>query len=252
MNHVVCCVPVSAVRASASHKSEMVTQHIFGEILEILEEQNEWSRVKNVSDDYEGWCLKAHVIPIQYPQREKPQFTGDWVNVIRLDGNLMYLPFGCDLSVFLSDTKNFLPQFDFRGNYLTIDTGAQVTDSVISFSEMFLNTAYLWGGKSVFGIDCSGLTQSVYRLAGLSLPRDAWQQAEKGNPITTLQQSKRGDLAFFDNKENRIVHVGILVDDHTIIHASGKVRIDLINEEGILHSETKKYTHHLCGIRRYF
>lgn len=116
----------------------------------------------------------------------------------------------------------------------------------------FLNTSYLWGGKSVFGIDCSGFTQMTYKFINKQLPRDASQQAEKGDIVNFLQQANCGDLAFFDNEEGQIIHVGILLNQHEIIHSSGKVRIDKIDNQGIVNSETKQQTHRLRIIKRYF
>jgi gamma-D-glutamyl-L-lysine dipeptidyl-peptidase len=113
-----------------------------------------------------------------------------------------------------------------------------------------LNSPYLWGGKTPFGIDCSGFTQMAYKLAGIKLRRDAWQQAEQGHTINLLEETEPGDLAFFDNDEGNIVHVGIILRDHKIIHAAGKVRIDSIDHYGINNKELKKYTHKLRLIKR--
>ena len=120
-------------------------------------------------------------------------------------------------------------------------------------SYKFLNTTYLWGGKSVFGIDCSGLSQSVFKFLNVRLPRDAWQQAGQGEMVASLKQAACGDLAFFDqHDEGRITHVGILLNDHEIIHSSGKVRLDKIDDRGIINLESKQLTHRLRAIKRYF
>ena len=116
----------------------------------------------------------------------------------------------------------------------------------------FLNTPYLWGGKSVFGIDCSGFSKLVYKLLNVAIPRDAWQQALHGDTVSFLQEAKCGDLAFFDDEEGKIVHVGILLNEHEIIHSSGKVRLDKIDNQGIQNVETKQRTHKLRIIKRYF
>ncbi len=114
----------------------------------------------------------------------------------------------------------------------------------------YLNTPYLWGGKSSVGIDCSGFTQQVFKILGIPLLRDAYQQATQGEAVNSLVEATCGDLAFFDNEQSRITHVGIMIDNKTIIHASGYVRIDKIDEEGITHSITGKRTHKLWGVKR--
>ena len=114
----------------------------------------------------------------------------------------------------------------------------------------FLNSPYLWGGRTPFGIDCSGFVQIAARLSGISLPRDTQEQAEEGEIINLISEAKPGDLAFFDNIDGRIIHVGIILENGQIIHASGKVRIDTIDHQGIFNEESKKYSHQLRVIKR--
>jgi cell wall-associated NlpC family hydrolase len=115
---------------------------------------------------------------------------------------------------------------------------------------LFLNSAYLWGGRSIFGVDCSGFCQTVFRFIGIPLLRDAYQQASQGEAIGFLEETKLGDLAFFDNEEGRITHVGMLLDQDTIIHASGRVRMDTIDHLGIVNVDTGLHTHKLRIIKR--
>jgi cell wall-associated NlpC family hydrolase len=114
-----------------------------------------------------------------------------------------------------------------------------------------LNSTYLWGGRSVFGIDCSGFTQSVFKFLNVHLLRDAQQQATQGELVAFLQQAHCGDLAFFDDGEGHIIHVGILLNAHEIIHAAGKVRIDKIDNQGIIEADTGQRTQRLRIIKRY-
>ena len=109
---------------------------------------------------------------------------------------------------------------------------------------------YLWGGKSTFGIDCSGLTQQVYKLGGYELPRDAYQQAELGEVLSFVEEAEPGDLAFFDNADGKIIHVGIILGDYKIIHAHGKVRIDPFDSNGIFNTDSQKYSHKLRFIKK--
>jgi hypothetical protein len=123
--------------------------------------------------------------------------------------------------------------------------------SVADAAMFFMNAPYLWGGRSIFGIDCSGFTQMVFRQFGIRIKRDAWQQAEQGELVGFIQEARVGDLAFFDNEEGRITHVGIMLDNNRIIHASGKVRIDAIDPQGIFNKELNKYTHKLRIVKRF-
>ena len=121
---------------------------------------------------------------------------------------------------------------------------------IIENAYMYINSPYLWGGRSPFGIDCSGFTQVVYKLCGIRLKRDASQQAEQGTTIKSLEESTPGDLAFFANGTEKITHVGILLPQHKIIHASGKVRVDKIDPQGIFNEDKNTYTHNLRLIKR--
>jgi cell wall-associated NlpC family hydrolase len=128
--------------------------------------------------------------------------------------------------------------------------GIQGKSSLIETAFMYVNAPYLWGGKTPFGIDCSGFTQMVYKLNGYALLRDASQQATQGVPLSFIEESEAGDLAFFDNEEGKIIHVGIIMDDNYIIHASGKVRVDRLDHLGIYNAELNKHTHKLRVIKK--
>jgi len=254
MNNAVCCVAVSAVRAEPSHKSEMVTQQLFGDGVEVIGENKEWRNVRGCFDGYEGWCHFSHFTPVidHIEQSVSPLIAGDWINVINLNGTEMRIPFGCDISIFFNPQYFITSQtFNFSGILWKDDVQGVFAERIVRTGMRFLNSAYLWGGKSVFGIDCSGFTQSVYKMLGIHLLRDASQQAGQGNDVL-FEDSETGDLAFFTNEEGKITHVGILLDKHEIIHASGKVRIDLLDKEGITHKVTNQRTHRLTLIKRYF
>lgn len=256
MKYASCCVPVSALRKEPSHKSEMVSQQLFGECCTILEYGLEnWIKIKCKYDDYEGWCQAAHVVEVDeenYAQQDK-SLTEEWVNEVDYNGHHMFVPLGSSLTS-LNHGKAF-----WRKN--AVQYAGKVWNPVVvkinpklvkQLAYKYLNTSYLWGGKSVFGIDCSGFTQMVYKFLNVRIPRDAWQQAEQGKIITSLQHVQCGDLAFFDNEEGRIIHVGLVLNEHEIIHSSGKVRLDKIDSQGIVNLETKQRTHKLKVIKRYF
>jgi cell wall-associated NlpC family hydrolase len=128
--------------------------------------------------------------------------------------------------------------------------GSLNKSNIVNTALLYLNTPYLWGGKTPFGIDCSGFTQMVYKLNGFNILRDASQQASQGEVLSFIEESSPGDLAFFDNNEGEITHVGIIMEDHRIIHAHGKVRIDLLDQSGIYNLDTKIHSHKLRMIKK--
>ena len=247
---MICTVPVSPMRAEPAHQHEIVSQLLFGEAVELLEEGSKgWLRVKCRYDDYEGWVTKTHLIETPYESFFNSNIAGNWVNTIIQNGQPMQLPFGA----MVPETNNLTTppfQWDFTG-VTRIQPQPFSADRFIAIATTFLNTAYMWGGRSVFGIDCSGFAQQVYKYFNMPIPRDAYLQAALGVPLGFLQEAKLGDLAFFDEPDGRITHVGILLNDHEIIHASGKVRIDAIDSQGIISGDTGIRTHQLRIIKRF-
>ncbi|MDD3458216.1 MAG: C40 family peptidase [Weeksellaceae bacterium] len=251
MEYAVCQLGAAAVRAEDSDRSEMVTQILFGEKVLITETKNNWIRIKADFDSYEGWADKKQFIELNeeaYQQIGNGPYTSDIFN-LALDGNQpMVLPMGASLpnikddKIFLGD-KKFLYHGEIEENDLT-------KSELTRLAQLYLNTPYLWGGKSNFGIDCSGLTQQVYKYAGKQIPRDAFQQAELGETLSFVEEAEAGDLAFFDNAEGKIIHVGILLNDNKIIHAHGRVRIDPIDSTGIFNTDAQLYSHKLRVIKR--
>lgn len=254
MDFKVCCVPVSAMRKEPSHKSEIVSQQLFGERSIGLETAADgWQKIRCKYDDYEGWVQKSHLATIDERKytNEDSRLTSDWVNEIDYNGHIMHVPFGCTLSAFQNGhTLWSRNSVKYKGNSWNATEAVFSEKIVKQVAFKFLNTSYLWGGKSVFGIDCSGFVQSVFKFFNIRLPRDAWQQAEIGETVNFLQEVKFGDMAFFDNEEGRITHVGILLNGQEIIHASGKVRIDKIDSQGICNADTHERTHQLRIIKR--
>ncbi|RNI39923.1 hydrolase Nlp/P60 [Hanamia caeni] len=255
MEYLVCCVGASPMRSEPSHKSEMVSQQLFGEKSFVIEKKDDWIKIQLRFDGYEGWVQQSHVVPIDEDifNKNDKGLTQEWINEVDYNGHIMYVPMGSAVSAFKNGTafwrKNLV---HFKGKTWEPEEIKINAKLIKQIAFKFLNTSYLWGGKSVFGIDCSGYTQMVYKFLNYSLPRDAWQQAEQGTAVNFLQEAHCGDLAFFDNEEGRITHVGILLNENEIIHSAGKVRIDKIDTEGILNLETKQRTHKLRIIKRYF
>lgn len=239
------------VRAEASERAEMTTQLLFGEWVLILEETEKWLQIKSMHDGYVGWidakmlrCL-TKTDPSSFLNQpgiiKNPLAEIEWDN-----GQSQLIPAGSWWYPELPDEiglKARLKQPEVIANRFN------ETDK-IKIALQLLNAPYLWGGRTVMGIDCSGFSQLVYRICGIQLLRDASQQAGQGILIPLLQQAQAGDLAFFDNAEGKIIHVGMLMSSSQIIHASGKVRIDSIDHQGIFNSELNRYTHNLRLIKR--
>lgn len=255
MTHGIAGLSVINVRIEPSHRSETVTQLLFGETMEILESQNDWIRIRCAYDGYEGWMLQSQQMPLSLAEfqelnRIKSHLCFDLVQIMVNQNSIYSIVLGSNLPWFWGNTcrignNNYV--FDGNAKLPDHSSGSQV---IVENAFMYLNTPYLWGGRSPFGIDCSGFTQMVFKLSGLKLKRDAWMQSEQGDNINLLDEARPGDLAFFDNEEGRITHVGILTAKNKIIHASGKVRLDNIDHQGIYNNDTRKYTHSLRLIRR--
>lgn len=256
MNFGICCLSVIPVRADASHKSEMVSQLLFGETFSIQFSSNGWTKIVIDHDSYEGWIDEKQFIflsPEEYSRilSSPKYYSTDLVNDINHQnaGPLLLLPGSILYNISTSDFLIGNESFAFNGSSIKADNPPSVENMLMN-AYLFLDSPYLWGGRTPFGIDCSGFVQMVARLTGISLPRDTQQQVEEGEMINLISEARPGDLAFFDNAEGRIVHVGILLDNAQIIHACGKVRIDIIDHQGIFANDTKKYSHQLRVIKR--
>jgi hypothetical protein len=254
MIQAICCVPVGPLRSEPAHRTEMVSQLLFGECGEILDQAGrDWLRVRAKFDGYEGWCQRAHLVEVNEAAYENAglALTPEWVTALEYNGHPMMVPMGSQLTAMKNGKAQWRKnQVHYKGKIWDTTKADRDPKSIRQLTYKFLNTPYLWGGKSVFGIDCSGFTQSVFKFMGISLLRDAYLQAGQGESIGFLEETQTGDLAFFDNDEGRITHVGILLNANEIIHSSGKVRIDKIDNMGIVQSETSERTHHLRLIKR--
>ncbi len=251
----ICNLSVVPVRKEASDRSEMVTQLLFGEHFEIIGKNKQWRKIRIGYDAYEGWIDEKQFLTLSledFQQLNEKDFAIalDLVQVVSNEASLFPIVLGSTLP-FLKDKECRLGtvKFIYDGHARDINAVAD-TNLLIENAHMFLNSPYLWGGRSPFGIDCSGFTQIVYKLSGIKLKRDAFQQAEQGFTLNFLEEAKPGDLAFFDNEEGKIIHVGIILIGNKIIHAAGSVRIDKIDHHGIHNSDTKKYSHKLRLIKR--
>jgi hypothetical protein len=223
---------IVAVRNEPCDTSEMVTQLLYGEVFKIIDNKKKWVKIRIAFDNYEGWI---DIKQLQDISKESYENLSKWPQSISnqiIDSNIS----GCDIL-----------EHRYEGEIKQLSFNKK---QIIPTAFNFLNSPYLWGGKNPLGIDCSGFTQLVYKLNGFKLLRDASQQATQGDPLSFIEESEPGDLAFFDNEEGDIIHVGIIMEDNYIIHAHGQVRIDRIDHSGIYNVTKKTHTHKLRVIKK--
>lgn len=268
----ICYLSYIAVREQPTHKAQMVTQLIFGEDYVVIETQNDWCLIQCRHDNYQGWIPEGQVFYLpddlnaQYLERYST-ITPSYFHIhAPHTGNIIRLSPGSKLPFYMPDKQ----LFNYQTNWIEIldnklihqnantQTIYGTKQSMLAAMSQFYGTPYLWGGRTIWGIDCSGLTQIAFRLLGIHLPRDAYQQAESdlGKTINTLSKTQACDLAFFSSTANqeRITHVGILLSPQKILHASNYVQTDMLDKTGIYkltNTTQKHYTHYLKCIKRF-
>ena len=245
----ICSLSIIPVRTEPSDKSELCTQLLFGDLYLIIEEQEKWLKIKIAYDGYEGWIDK-----IQHTEVSK-RFFNDYLTkshpvlnkfstLATIQNNFFPILLGSVLP-FYSDGKLWLGE----ETPVKVEFSQGNERSLIDTAFLYYNAPYLWGGKTPYGIDCSGLVQQVFKLNGIKMLRDASEQVNAGVEVF-LDDTIPGDLAFFSNDKGKIVHVGIILPNEKIIHAHGKVRVDQLDQVGIFNSDRNKYSHKLSVIKR--
>ncbi len=243
----ICHLSTVPLRNEASDRSEMISQVLYGELLSILVNGDKWCKVMLEEDGYEGWISRNQFKPISENDFNKHSqllrtYNLDLVEYV-WDIKKMLIPVTIGASI---HNAPLLGQ-NFDGK---LSQGEFKKENLLKTAQLYLNAPYLWGGKSPFGIDCSGFVQMVYRLNGLSLPRDASDQANEGEVLSFIEETEPGDLAFFDNIEGHIIHVGMVLEHNYIIHAHGQVRIDRLDQSGIYNVDTRLHSHQLRLLKK--
>lgn len=251
-NHGICLQPYIPVRVGNSEKSEMVTQVLFGEFFEILARDTEtrFTNVKLANDEYEGWIDDKTIMYLS--ESEAGELTILPLKIVRdrqfrvVDKNKNELWLSAGSSLRIEPGNNIYGTLSmYSPDREELDHRSFMEKSAIEW----VNVPYIWGGRSTFGTDCSGLVQNIYLQVDIHIPRDAGEQSMVGKSVNFVFEAQPGDLAFFDNEEGIITHVGMILSGNRIIHASGKVRIDLFDQQGIYSREKGNYTHKLRLMR---
>jgi len=253
--HGICRLSIVPVRSNAADSAEMISQLLFGEHYRVLKKSDDskWCRIQNAYDGYEGWIdIKQHneISEAYFSQISDSEYkiATDLFARMLYNKQVIHVVLGSVLPLLNNPLFQIEEQLAFNGEAKSLHQKWDV-DQLVSLSKKYLNTPYLWGGRSPFGIDCSGFTQVVFRVAGYKLARDSKDQIGQGREVK-LSEALPGDLAFFTNNAGKMNHVGLVLKDSEVIHASGKVRIDRLDEQGIFNEELNICTHQFFQLRR--
>jgi gamma-D-glutamyl-L-lysine dipeptidyl-peptidase len=253
----ICHLSVVPIRSESSDASEIVSQLLFGELVEVLKvEKKLWAKVRCQADGYEGWMDVRQIFKItaEEAMNYKSKFSTAYEFVHEVVNGNHFIPITMGASLPFFDGINLRiadKHYTYSGKAIGFGAIEPTADWIMKVAKKYLYAPYLWGGRTPFGIDCSGFTQVVYKIVGIQLLRDASQQATQGREIGFVEEAQSGDLAFFENDKNKITHVGIVLPENKIIHASGQVRIDNLDHQGIFNQERNIYTHKLRIIKRF-
>lgn len=246
MQYGICHLSIVPIRSLAEDSAEMVSQLLYGEHYKILEERKNWSKIRIAFDKCEGWLQNNQIISLtenefkELDSTTSPKYTIDLVSFMETKKNNL-------LPIVIGSSINKSSNHKHEGNVIS---SKQEKSNLINTALIYLNSPYLWGGKTPFGLDGPGFTQMVYKINGYKLLRSAASQATQGIALSFIEESETGDLAFFDNNVGEIDHVGLIMENNYIIHVHGKVRIDRIDHTGIFNTDTNTYTHRLRVIKQ--
>ena len=245
------------VRIQPGDREEMTNQLLFGDLIFIKGQVKDWLLIQTVDDEYEGWVDRKQVVSLGKDEftelvKEENYYSLELASQVKTEHaeNPLIFTLGARLPGYSGGHFRIIGhEYIFEGK--TCSTREPATaEQILFYAQKYAGAAYLWGGRSPFGIDCSGFVQMVFKMGGILLPRDSSQQVEKGETVNFIHEARPGDLVFFGENDGDITHVGIFIEEGKIIHASGDVHIDTIDHQGIFNESTKQYTHHLRTIKR--
>ncbi len=251
MDTVICLLTMIPIRLDPSHRSEQTSQLLFGEKAEIVDHKDQWIKIKTFFDSYSGWIEYNSVVKIERSGYNRiTMITTEPLSNCQYNGNNFQIAAGSEIPMLNHDKTFCLGGNSYRFLGTTSVRKENSRSDILTTALKFINSPYVWGGRTALGIDCSGFTQIVFKIHGINLPRDAKDQSKIGVEVDSLSEILPGDLIFFNNEEGAITHVGIAMNSEQLIHASVSVRIDKLDEKGIYNQERKEYSHSLKLIRR--
>jgi len=247
------------MRNEPGEQSEMVSHLLFGETYRVMIEENQWMQILTEYDQYTGWIdrkLYREISDTYYGQFQKQDHRVQSSLLMNIESQgtpPVLILAGSTLPGYNKKKDTIeIENETFHIRWSFVEFGVKGLDTLNKTAAHFLNTPYLWGGRSIFGCDCSGFVQIVFKIHGIKLKRDSSQQAEQGEIVPSLSEARLGDLAFFADDNGKVYHVGLMVSANEIVHSSGFVRRDRLDEKGIFNLETRQYTHKLFRIKRYW
>ena len=255
-NPGICRLSVVPVRSEASDGAEICTQLLFGEMVDVLGVEKSWAHIRCEWDGMEGWMdvKQLKFISAEESGMYKARYACAYSLVSEAAHPTHFLPLTMGATLPLYDGINLRlgdEAYSYSGQAIEAGSRAATGDWILKIAQRYLYAPYLWGGRSPFGIDCSGFTQVVYKMVGLKIKRNASEQVEEGEEVGFIEETQAGDLAFFENDKGKVIHVGIVMGENQIIHASGRVRIDRLDHFGIFNEERNLYSHQLRVVKRF-
>ena len=266
MVNVIALNSIIPIRKEPSETAEQLTQMLFAQTGKVIGREEKWLQLRLDEDGQTGWADRKMLTIISNDEKASLADSGEAKVVMPMayavsqNGQTIPLTAGTLLPHYKTDGSFSLLGAEFRIDPQMVLPHPQElnSDNIMRTTRFFLNVPYLWGGKNAMGMDCSGFTQIIMSLFGKHLLRNASEQAKQGKRIASLKTARTGDLVFFnhadtDPDKTQISHIGILIDNERVIHCSGRVKVEKIDDNGILSYEPDgkaHYTHHLAAVRR--